>query len=93
MGSDVRGVTTVGNGAIRVDGSVCICKSQLLALPEQVFLEITLLLLAVCFVVVLASITVEACRDLSSNSNTISDLDCRYFRANFHGIANDFWEK
>ena len=49
-----------------------------------------MLFLAVCFIVILASVAVEACGYLGTNANTLSDLDCRDLGPDLRGITDDF---
>lgn len=92
MGADMRRITTMGQGTVRVYRAVCVydsirtCCAQSLAL---VSLLRTHLLFAVCLVIFLAYIAVETRRNLSSNSYSISDLDTGDLWANLDCVADD----
>ena len=51
---------------------------------------LTNLMWAVVFVIRLANLALQACRDLSTNTNPISHLHRRDFVAYFDRLANDF---
>lgn len=52
-------------------------------------ITLTHLLLAICLVVLPASITFQAGRNLSTNANTVADFDGCNLGANLDSIANN----